>query len=161
MSKNAIDLFPDNDAIKYSNAQCLLASSMYSECLQELENTVILPYEGSKVGRITYRLAAIMESLQFYKENEIGQALESIEKAKLWPENLGVGKPYETDDRIELFLEAEYLLKLNQAEKANELFNEITSYTEQNQGRYSSTDYIYLLSLKRLGMNAKVNGFLR
>lgn len=160
ISNDAVKLFPENDEIKYSNAQCLLSNGMYSECLEVLENTVILPYEGSQNGRTTYRLAAIMESLQFYKEAKLKQALESVEKAKLWPENLGVGKPYETDERIELFLEAEYLMKSNQRDRANELFSEIISYTEQNQRRYSSTDYIYLLSLKRLGMNARVNEFL-
>jgi len=51
-------------------------------------------------------------------------------------------------------------LKLNQNERANELLNEIISVTELNQRRYSSTDYIYLLSLKRLGMNTKAKDFL-
>lgn len=160
LSQDAMNMFPYNDAIKYSYAQCLLANGMYSETLQKLENTVILPYEGSQSGRTTYRLAALMESLQFYKEGKLNKALESVEKAKIWPENLGVGKPYEPDERIEIYLEAEYLLKLNQNERANELLNEIISVTELNQRRYSSTDYIYLLSLKRLGMNTKAKDFI-
>lgn len=160
ISKNALTLFPENDVIKYTNAKCLLANELYSECLEELENTVILPNEGSQSGRITYRLAAIMESIMFYRDGKIDDAFASVEKARIWPENLGVGRPYNVDERIELFLEAEYLLKKNQKEKADELFNEIVSYTENNHRRYSSTDYLYIVSLKKLGMNSKIGEFL-
>lgn len=160
VSKNALTLFPENDVIKFTNARCLLANELYSESLKELENTVILPNEGAQGGRITYRLAAIMESIMFYRDGKIDDALVSVEKAKVWPENLGVGRPYNVDDRIEQFLEAEYLLKKNQKDKSDELFKEIVSYTENNHRRYSSTDYLYIVSLKKLGMNSKAGEFL-
>ena len=160
VSKNSLEMFPSNDALKYNHAKCLLANGLYSESLNELEYTTILPFEGAHYGRATYRQAAIMESMQHYQNNKFEEAIQTIEKARLWPENLGVGRPFTVDERIENFLEAENLLRLNEKEKAHKLYKEIAAFTEKNSGRYKSTDFLYLISLKRLNEDKKVDGFL-
>ena len=160
-SRESLERFPENDALKYTYAKCLLANGLYSESLRELENTVILPNEGARQGRITYRQAAVMESLGNFKENRFAESLKSIEKARLWPENLGVGRPFEVDERIEDFLEAEYSLRMNNKEKANALYQNIIKYTNNRRGRFNSTDYLYLVVLKRLGESRQSEEFLR
>lgn len=84
ISKKSLELFPNNDVLQYNYAKCLLANGFYSECLNELENTVILPNEGARYGRITYRQAAIMESLRLIDENKYEEAMKSVGKARLW-----------------------------------------------------------------------------
>jgi len=49
-----------------------------------------------------------------------------IEKSKEWPENLGVGKPYKPDIRIQDRLEAFCLEKLNRKTEADSLRKEGT-----------------------------------
>ncbi len=49
ISKKSLELFSNNDVLQYNYAKCLLANGFYSECLNELENTVILPNEGEHV----------------------------------------------------------------------------------------------------------------
>ncbi len=159
-SKKSLEMFPASDALKYTYAKSLLANGLYSESLNELENTVILPHEGARHGRITYRQAAVMESLQQYRDNNFAGAVKTIEKARLWPENLGVGRPFDVDERIEDFLEAEYSLKLNGKEKANALYQEIIDYTKDRSRRFNSTDYLYLVVLKRLGETRQMEEFL-
>ena len=117
---------------------------MYSECLNELENTVILPNEGARYGRITYRQAAVMETLQHLGKNKVAEALESVAKARLWPENLGVGRPFVVDERIEDFLEAECLLRLNETEKVHALYQKIIDFTGQKTGRNNSVAYLFV-----------------
>ncbi|HZH71691.1 MAG TPA: tetratricopeptide repeat protein, partial [Mariniphaga sp.] len=150
-STKSMQLFPEIEALKYTYAKSLLANGRYSESLNELENTVILPHEGARHGRITYRQAAVMASLQHYKNENYDEALSSIAKARLWPENLGVGQPFEVDERIEDFLEAEYLMKLNKKDQADALYQKILKYNANRGGRINSTDYLYLVVLQRLG----------
>lgn len=152
--------FPENDALQYTYAKCLLASGQYSASLNELENTVILPFEGARYGRVTYRQAAVMESLHFFSENNFDQAMQSVDKARLWPENLGVGRPFDVDERIEDFIQAKILLQLSESEKAHALYQDIISYTENRTGRYNSTDFLYMVVLRRLGMEQQVENFL-
>ena len=157
----AIKMFPSNDAMQYNYAKCLLANGYYTESLNKLENTTILPFEGARYGRITYWQAAVMEGLQFFKENRYDLAIESVKKARLWPENLGVGRPYDVDERIVDFMEAECLMRLNQREKALELFNDIILFTRDKGERYNSTDFIYILTLSRLGRHSERDQFVR
>jgi hypothetical protein len=160
LSEESLEMFPANDALKYNHAKCLLANGLYAESLNELENTIILPFEGARYGRITYRQAAVMESIQLFEKQKFKEAIETIGKARLWPENLGVGQPYDVDERIEDFLEAENLLRLNKKDKAHELYQGIITYTRENEGRYSSTDFLYLITLKRLDRDEQANSFL-
>ncbi|MBW6479736.1 MAG: DUF5107 domain-containing protein [Bacteroidales bacterium] len=160
LSKESLEMFSANDALKYNHAKCLLANGLYAENLNELENTTILPFEGARYGRITYRQAAVMESIQLFEKQKFEEAIETIGKARLWPENLGVGQPYDVDERIEDFLEAENLLRLNKKDKAHELYEGIITYSHENEGRYSSTDFLYLITLKRLDRDEQVNSFL-
>lgn len=161
ISKKSLELFPNNDVLQYNYAKCLLANGFYSECLNELENTVILPNEGARYGRITYRQAAIMESLRLINENKYGEAMKSVGKARLWPENLGVGRPFLVDERIEDFLEAECLLNLNEKEKAQALSRKIIDFTRQRTGRHNSVDYVFISAAKRMGMSHLADGFMK
>ncbi len=160
LSSAARDKFPSSDALQYTYAKCLLADGQYSASLNELENMVILPYEGAGFGRVTYRQAAIMESLQHFRENNIEQALVSIEKARLWPENLGVGRPYQVDDRVEDFLKAKYLMHSNQGEEAKVLLDNIITFSQDRTGRNNSTDFLYLVVLRNRGKAGELNNFL-
>ncbi len=166
-AEKSISLFHDNDVLRYNYAKCLLANGKYTECLKILENLVILPFEGASFGRITYRQAAIMEGINFYRINDFEQALSSIQKARLWPENLGVGKPYFVDERIEDYLEALCYQAIDQNEKSMELFNKIIEhssaqyYSPNRRKRGNSTDYLYLSVLKKLGRVTEINEFLK
>jgi len=160
ISKKSLKMFPSNNDLKYSYAKCLMANELYSNALNELENTYILPFEGARYGRTTYRQAAVMESLHLYKEHKFKESIINIEKARLWPENLGVGKPYNVDERIEDFLEAENLLRLNEKEKAFNSYKKVIRFSQKKLIGYRSTDFLYLIALKRLNMKVEIKNFM-
>lgn len=161
LARESLKKFPENDVIQFNYANCLLSNKLYTETLKELENTVVLPYEGAMYGRIIYRKAAIFETLQFMTEKKFEQALQSVEKARIWPENLGVGRPHEVDERIEDFLKAECLSKLGKPNEANQLYEAIINFTEEVNRRPSSTDLLYVTALKRLQKGEQANNFIR
>lgn len=160
ISKESVAKFPESDVLRYAHARCLLAGGLYSESLSELENLVILPHEGARYGRVTYRQAAVMEALGFIKDQQYENALASVAKSRLWPENLGVGKPWSVDERIEDFLEAECRMGMGEPEKAKELYQQIVSQLENKRGRYNSTDLISLAVMKKQGLHREAAGHL-
>ena len=81
----------------------LLLSKKYKETDALLAKLNIIPFEGATDGRELYREAKLMQAVQEMQKKNYAKALQFIAASKLWPSNLGVGKPYDED--IDLRLE--------------------------------------------------------
>ncbi len=161
IANKALEDFPSNYEVRYTVAKCLLADEQFTKCLDVLEKSHILPNEGASRGRVIYRQATMMKAIEYYRENNYQSALQLVAKARLWPENLGVGRPYDPDERIEDFLEAECLLHLNdKGSRAQGLFQKVISYSENQATGHTSSDYVYLLTLQRLGKETQIMDFI-
>ena len=76
-----------------------------------------------------------------------------IDKSKEWPENLGVGKPYDVDTRIQDYLNVYCLEKMNKAGETAGLKKSIVDYT--NNHKYPSFSNILAVeTLKAQGEKA-------
>lgn len=141
--------FPDDFRINMLLAKTLLLNKEYKATTDILEKTTILPYEGATDGRQMYREAWLMQAIGQIRSKKYKSAIASINKAKLWPENLGAGKPYEEDIdlRLENYLEALILEKTGQKEKAQRKFEQIAA--AKRSGRNQPTDLITALALKK------------
>jgi tetratricopeptide (TPR) repeat protein len=93
-------LYPDNDMLGLKYALAMFLQKKYEECTEYLGRVKVLPNEGAYEGRRIYREAWMSQARQSVQCGQYDVALEQIERSKLWPENLGVGKPY--DDAIDL-----------------------------------------------------------
>jgi len=87
-------------------AKTLLLNKKYREVDVLLSGLHILPFEGATEGRMLYREAKLMQAIDALKKGNTKKALTFTEASTLWPENLGVGKPYdnEIDYRLENWL---------------------------------------------------------
>ena len=83
-------------------AKTLLLNKRYRECDLLLSKLNIIPFEGATEGRELYREAKLMLAIQEMKLKNYKKVLQNINAAKLWPQNLGAGKPYEEDIDIRL-----------------------------------------------------------
>jgi tetratricopeptide (TPR) repeat protein len=160
IAKESITKFPSNDVLKYVYAKCLMADKQYSACKEALAKTTILPSEGARYGRTTYRQACMMESIEFYGKGKYSSAIKSAEQARLWPENLGAGQPYDVDERIEDFFKAECLSKKGKVQQAEGMYQNVLSFTEQQKLRYSSTSYLYLIALGKMNKKDQILKYL-
>lgn len=161
IANRALIDFPSNYEVRYTVAKCLLENNQYIECLDVLENSNILPNEGASRGRVIYRQANLMKAIEYYKDGSYDLALQFIEKARQWPENLGVGRPYNPDERIEDYLEAQCLQKYKSKEtQINELYKNIVLYSEVISQNNTSSDYVYLLTLNEEGKDMEINDFV-
>jgi Tfp pilus assembly protein PilF len=87
-------------------AKTMLLNQRYRESDSLLARMEIIPFEGATEGRVLYWESKMMQAVSEMKKKKFSSALTFIDQAEQWPENLGVGKPYETDldNRLESFL---------------------------------------------------------
>ncbi len=93
---------PGNYIIGMLYARTLLLNNRYEDAYRLLSRLSIIPFEGATSGRELYREATLMQALQEMEKHRFQKALDYIGKAELWPENLGVGRPYDEDIDIRL-----------------------------------------------------------
>ena len=121
---------PYNYVMGMLYAKTLLLNKKYAAADAFLTQLEILPFEGATVGRQLYHEAKLMQALAEMKNKQFKKALQFISDAKLWPENLGVGKPYEEDidERLENWLNYQCYTNLGDPEKAQTALQKITIF---------------------------------
>jgi hypothetical protein len=149
-AKKGYTQFSDNYILAYQLSKNLLISGEYKEALNILTKTNILPNEGASYGRTTYRQACVLDAINNLKNNKNKTAVSRINMAREWPENLGVGKPYVTDERIEDYLESIYWTKNRNTAKAKVFEDNVIESTLQST-KASSSDYLGAILMKKTG----------
>jgi hypothetical protein len=122
--------FPQNYIIGMLYIKALQANANYSQAAKLVDKINILPYEGSTDGRLLYKENHLLTAVAFMKKNNYKTAIKEIEKAKQWPENLGVGKPYQDqiDDRLENWMLYKCYSALSNSSAANEALQHIIQF---------------------------------
>jgi tetratricopeptide (TPR) repeat protein len=120
---------PNDFRIRLLLAKAWLLNGNYTACDETLAKTQVLPYEGSTEGHALYREAWLMQAIGKMKARKFTEALAMISKARLYPANLGVGKPYEEniDSRVEYYLEGICQEGLKKSDKAAAAWTAVTS----------------------------------
>lgn len=119
----------DNYIIGMLYAKTLLLNKQYKEVDALLSKLNIIPFEGATDGRELYREAKLMQAIALMKQQKYHKALAFIDDAKKWPENLGVGKPYneDIDTRLEDWMQYLCYSKTKSADTAT-LLKKITDF---------------------------------
>ena len=121
---------PQNYLMGMLYAKTLLLNKKYTAADAFLTQLEILPFEGATAGRQLYHEAKLMQALAEIKNKQYKKALQLISDAKLWPENLGVGKPYDEDidERLENWLNYQCYTSLGDADKAKSALQNIIAF---------------------------------
>jgi tetratricopeptide (TPR) repeat protein len=87
-------------------AKTLIKNNQHKEALDILKKTFVLPYEGATESQQLYKEANLSLAVNEIAGKNYRKALSYISASRQWPENLGAGKPYDTDidDRLEDWL---------------------------------------------------------
>ena len=127
----AIKKFKGNYTLGLQHAKALLNDGQYAASVKTLEGMTILPFEGSSDGKTVYEQAYMLWALDLIGKKKYADAMTKLEKSKAWPENLGVGKPYDADTRMQEYAEAFCLQKMNKGKEAEALQTAIVEYSNQ------------------------------
>lgn len=141
---------PDNYQLGALYAKALLRARRFQESADLLARLRILPYEGATDGIRLYREAHLMIAVEQMKAGEYNKALQSIAASRLWPENLGVGKPYpeDIDERLTDWLEGYAHEKLGRQAEARAAWQRIVV---AKSGRNDFRLLFTALALQKLG----------
>lgn len=125
------DLHPENYIIGMLVAKAYLLNNMIANADTLLTKLQILPFEGAVIGRQLYHEAKLKQAVTAIQNKQFEKALSLIAAAKLWPSNLGVGKPYdaEIDERLELWLNYICYTHLNNKKAAEDALKSIVQFT--------------------------------
>ncbi|WP_017497328.1 DUF5107 domain-containing protein [Flavobacterium sp. WG21] len=121
---------PQNYLMGMLYAKTLLLNKKYAAADTFLTQLEILPFEGATAGRQLYHEAKLMQALAEIKNKQYKKALQLISDAKLWPKNLGVGKPYDEDidERLENWLNYQCYTSLGDTDKAKDALQNIIAF---------------------------------
>ncbi len=151
LSSKAYKKYPKNYNIGLAHAKTLLNSGSFEMVIEVLKNIQVLPFEHASESREIYERAHLAVALSYLKKNENEKALEVLKKSKEWPENIGVGKPYDPDERPQDFLTALTMERMDKPEQRNELLTRIVDKTNITIKTNSLNHLFGLLAAKRLG----------
>ena len=163
-AKQSNDKFKSNPVIAMDYAKTLLNTDRLSECLQVLNNVLILPQEGAQEGHEIYELANLAFANKLVAQKKYGQALKYIDNSRKWPEHLGTGSPYNPDNRLQDLMAAYCQRKLGNEKKGAEYESLITAYST-NPENWSNTrsalnNYLAVLMLNNKGMQPQLTSLM-
>jgi hypothetical protein len=121
----------------------------------------VLPNEGASIGKVVYEQSSLFLAMDMMGRKKYGEALKYIEKSKLYPENLGVGKPYEPDTRIQDYLKIKCLEKLNRKNEIPELTRSVVDFTKKGIDHPSLSSLLAIRLLESQGDRAAANDLVQ
>jgi Tfp pilus assembly protein PilF len=160
LSTAAYKKFKGNPNLGLQYTTALLNNGQNADCIKVLEGMNILPNEGSSIGKVVYEQAYVLYALDLIKSKKYADALKKLDKAREWPEKLGVGKPYNPDNRIEDYLSAFCLKKLNKAQEVTAMQNTVLDFTLKENSP-SLNNILALLVYKQRGDTDTANKLLQ
>lgn len=146
---------PEKSVFGLLYARILLKLKKFNECRKFLEKYIVLPYEGATEGRNIYHETCVRAAYKELGEKNYSKAVSYAKKAKLWPSNLGVGKPYDVDDRLDNFLIAYGYEKLGKQSESDKYYLKIINHKTPLYLSENSKLYIQAIVLKKTGEKKK------
>lgn len=159
VAQQALDRFPESDPVNYLHAKMLMVNGQYEASLERLLSMELLPYEDARYARITYRETALMHSVQQLRNGAYEQALKTVELARLYPENLGVGRPNRVDARLEDFASAVILRQAGRENEAVGYLQAVIDY-EYDQDQLTDAGLLRVPALQLLGRSSEAEALL-
>ncbi|MCD0486678.1 DUF5107 domain-containing protein [Pedobacter sp. MC2016-14] len=151
---------PENYYLGLQLARCLMQMKAYKKGITLMKGLNVLPNEGASEGRNCWRETHLYAALEAMETEDWNTAVLHIEQAKTWPEQMGIGKPYHVDERLEDFMMMSCYAP-QQHKSTSALLHQIACYREaQHPGPYGSTDFISFLVLMAAGETEKAQQLL-
>jgi tetratricopeptide (TPR) repeat protein len=161
ISSGAYKKYKDNFTLGIQYAIALSDNGQNARSIKALEGMHILPFEGASQGKVIFEQACLFLAMDLIKDKRYREAITKIEKSKEWPENLGVGKPYEADTCIQDYLEIFCLKKLDRANETDLLRKSLLDYTNQHIMQPSFNHILAIRILKENGETEAANTLIQ
>jgi hypothetical protein len=130
-------------------AQILNAQKDYDKSIDLLQDLKILPYEHATEGRNIYIQAYVGSALKNVSKGKTDLAEDRLNTALLWPEHLGVGKPFDPEERWERFLLAHLHQKKGKMKAFEMELNQVSNYCVKQLSKPSKKHLLGIYALQQ------------
>jgi tetratricopeptide (TPR) repeat protein len=161
VSTPAYKKYKDNPSVAVKHAIALINNGQYASSLKVLDGIYILPDEGARQGKVVLEQATLLSSMDLINKKKYSDAIKMIEKSKEWPENLGVGKPYTVDIRVQDYLKAFTLDKMKRSKEAEELRQSVIDFTKDHNDRPSFSNILGIWLMKNKGQTKEADDLIK
>lgn len=156
-SLQALEKFPQNMYLQVDAVKALMARGEYQQAAGMLAKMHILPSEGASEVHRLFVHTHLHLALNYMLEKKWAEALQEITRSRDYPEQLGTGRPFDPDQRIQDYLEAICYERLGKIDLARQKYAAIISYTAKfPQGPYA---YFAGLVLEKTGQKGEAPAF--
>jgi tetratricopeptide (TPR) repeat protein len=146
ISEQIYSRFPDHPVVGISHAKSLLYSNKNQECLEVLARTHVLPQEFANEGHGIFERASLTLAMDHLEKNKYKKALKYVDISREWPENLGSGKPYEPDNRLQDYIAAYCEEQLGNPGSAEQYYRQIVEFSRKQGSDSRDPTSIYIAS---------------
>ncbi len=129
VAEKAIPMFPEEIPIRIEKVRALMAQKRFLEAADILENSVVLPSEGATGVHSLFVQCHIKLGLEAIRQHDYERAIRHLERSQEYPENLGTGRPYDPDFRLQEYIMALCYERLGEGQRAESLRRSIHAYT--------------------------------
>ena len=139
---------PGNYYLGLQLASCYMYNGQYEAAIVRMKALRVLPNEGASEGRNVWRETHLYAAIDALAAGDIEKAREYIWSARTWPGNIGVGRPYDVDERLEDLLA--WYCERAQGEDGDGFAESIIAFRNKYpQWPAGSGDLISLIMLRR------------
>jgi len=157
----ASEHFPKEDFIQVDLVRALMGNERYAEAAEILSGLEILPYEGASDIHNLFVLCHVNLSLENIGKRDYEQAIKDLELAKTYPENLGTGRPYNPDQRMQDYLLAVCYERMREKDRAEEIRKAIYDFTQEHLTENLLNHYFGGLVLLESGQRREGRALMR
>ena len=158
---SASQLFPEECVIKIDLVRALMGNEQYTEAAEILDSLEVLPYEGASNVHSIFVLCHVNIGLEDIMNRDYEKAIQHLEKAKTYPENLGTGQPYESDQRMQDYFLAVCYERLRERDRAEEIRKSIHEFTQKHLSEDLQNHYFGGLVLVESGKRREGRALMR
>jgi len=152
--------YPEKSVFGMEYAKALMGLGDYEKGILFLEKCHVLPYEGSIDGRNLYYELCIRQAFDDLRNKKYKSAVNYAMKAKLWPVNLGSGKPYDIDERLEDFIIAYSFGQSNKPKEAENFYRKVMQYNCSPDTKENAKLYLQLIALNKFNQTQAAQNLL-
>ncbi|WP_162344247.1 DUF5107 domain-containing protein [Cyclobacterium salsum] len=148
--KKATRTFSGSYVLEMDYIRVLNSLGQYKKAMDLLDKINVLPYEGAGEGRALFETVYLNAALEDMHGRRWKPAQAKLEKSLEWPENLGVGKPFTTNETMQVYLLGLVAQAQNQQDLFRSRMQQVIAATE-NMSRNRSEQLLGLFALEALG----------
>ncbi|WP_339922985.1 DUF5107 domain-containing protein [uncultured Cyclobacterium sp.] len=156
IAREATKAFSGNYVLEMEFIKLLNKNGDYKTAINLLDKIEVLPHEGAGGGRTLYENVYLNATLQDIQNKKWTAATSKIEKSRIWPENLGVGKPYNPREILQDYLAAMVNKARNNQQQFSKYMEAVISQADKLNIN-SQEQALVILALKNTGHEAAAN----